>query len=67
MFQQLTEIRTATLAARQRKGDAAISTRAEAGQIQIVRVVMLPNGDSVVTPFSGWMPVADVVGALAAI
>lgn len=61
------QIQSATLSARQRKGDASISTRTEAGKVQIVRVEMLPNGDSRVTPLSAWMPVADVVGALSTI
>lgn len=63
----LAEIQKATLQARSRTGDKTISTRAESGKIQIVRVVFDKSGKSAVTPASDWMMPANVATALAAI
>lgn len=59
-MQTLFAIQQATQQARARLSDKTISTRVENGRIQVVRVTY-PNGrDSVVSPVSKWMLVADV-------
>jgi len=61
MFEQL---RTATLAARQRTGDKTIGATVNAGKIQIVRVTFNAKGKSTVAPASDWLAPADAVVAL---
>ena len=56
-------IQRATLAARQRTGDALLGVRVESGKGQICRVT--PRGDACdVSPLSEWMPVAAIPQAL---
>ncbi|WP_298236601.1 hypothetical protein [uncultured Azohydromonas sp.] len=62
----LMDLRNATLAARQRTNDDTISTRVEAGRVQVVRVTYPPrkHGRSVVTPITGFLAPEDAVRAL---
>jgi hypothetical protein len=65
----LMDLRNATLSARQRTGDHAISTRVDKGRIQVVRV-FYPAGkpdQSVVEPVTGFITLADAVRALNAL
>jgi hypothetical protein len=61
-FQNLNELRTATMNARKRTGQN-IGTQAKAGKLQVVRVDFPAelNGASIVTPMSGYLPHADAV------
>ncbi|MES2950267.1 MAG: hypothetical protein V4858_17120 [Pseudomonadota bacterium] len=63
-MQALIQIQTATLAARERLNDKAISTQVENGQIQVTRVTYPDGVNSLVEPVSDWMPVADVCSYL---
>lgn len=69
MFKALIELRNATLAARERTGDTAISTRVDAGRVQLVRVTY-PNGKrkpAHEAPIGEFMPPADAIKALNAL
>lgn len=69
MFQTLIALRTATLAARARTGDDSISTRVDAGRVQLVRVTY-PNGKrkpAHEAPMGEFMPAADAIKALNAL
>ena len=63
-MQALIQIQTATLYARERLSDNAISTQVENGKVQVTRVTYPDGANSLVEPVSGWMPVADVCGYL---
>ena len=63
----LAALRIATLDARVRLQDNTIGTRAEAGELQLIRVTYDRRGVSTVVPFSNWMPMADAVAALNAL
>jgi hypothetical protein len=60
------DLRNATLSARQRTNDNSISTRVEAGRVQIVRVTYPPEkrGRSVVTPVTAFVSPDEAVQAL---
>ena len=60
----LAQIQTATLAARAATGDNAISTRADAGRLQIVRAVPMPGGEYEIAPVTDWLAPAAAVKAL---
>ena len=65
----LMDLRQATLAARVRTNDQSISTRVEAGKVQVVRV-HYPAGDperTVVTPITDFLPPEAAVRALEAL
>ena len=57
-------LRRATLEARNRTGDGAISTRADSGRVQIVRAVPQENGSFDVQPVTDWLPFEAAVDAL---
>ena len=67
-MQVLFDIQRATLAARQRTGDAAIATRAEAGRLQVGRATY-PEGKSVgeFKPITDWLPIQDAIRAIEAL
>lgn len=60
MFKLLADIQQATIAARSRTGDNSISTRADKGRVQIVRVSYDAQGTSTVMPMSDWVSASDV-------
>lgn len=60
----LAQIQAATLSARAATGDSAISTRADAGKLQIVRAVPLPGGEYDIRPVTGWLAPMAAVDAL---
>jgi hypothetical protein len=60
----LRSINRATLEARKRTGDDAISVQVGAGKAQVVRVYYTPSGHSSLTPMSPNMPVDQVVAYL---
>lgn len=62
------DIQSATLAARQRTGDATIATRAEAGRLQVGRATY-PEGKSVgeFAPLTDWLPIKEAIRALEAL
>jgi hypothetical protein len=64
VMQTMNAVRTATLAARARTGDNALSLRVESGKAQIVRVVFTASGKSSVVTASAMMPVSDAISAL---
>ena len=61
----LFDIQRATLAARQRTGDAAIATRAKAGRLQVGRATY-PAGKSVgeFAPLTDWLPIKEAIRAI---
>jgi len=64
-MQELFDIQQATVAARQRTGDAAIATRVEAGRLQVGRATY-QEGKSVgeFTPLTDWLPIKEAIRAL---
>lgn len=64
----LFDIQRATRAARQRTGDAAISTQAKAGLLQVGRATY-PAGKSVgdFKPITDWLPIPDAIHAIEAL
>ena len=64
LLQTIGAIQSATLKARDRLSDNTITTRAEAGRAQVVRVTFDGKGKSTVTPVSEWMPAADAAAHL---
>ena len=67
-MQVLFDIQRATLAARQRTGDAAISTQAKAGLLQVGRATY-PAGKSVgeFAPLTDWLPIPHAIRAIEAL
>ena len=67
-MQTMLAIQKATLAARERTGDKCLSTRAEAGKLQVVRVVQKGKRDDYdVFPVSGYLPISDAISAIEAL
>lgn len=58
------DIRRATLAARQRTGDKAISTAVQQGKFQVQRVTFKKGGASTVDALSDYLSPADTVAFL---
>lgn len=67
-MQVLFDIQRATIAARQRTGDAAIATIAKAGRLQVGRATY-PEGKAVgeFEPITDWLPIPDAIRAIEAI
>lgn len=67
-MQVLFDIQRATIAARQRTGDAAIATQVKAGLLQVGRATY-PEGKSVgeFKPLTDWLPIPDAIRALEAL
>ncbi len=64
----MSQIRTATLAARQRTGDKCISTQAQGGQLRVVRTVpIIGKRTSAVIPLSEMLPIPDAIKVLDAL
>jgi hypothetical protein len=63
----LADIRTATLAARQRTSDNSIGTEVSAGKIRVVRVEYDTKGKAVVTPLSGYTSAGAAIDILNAL
>ena len=64
LLQTIGAIQSATIKARERLGDNAISTRTEAGRVQVVRVTFDAKGKSTIAPVSEFLPAADAVAHL---
>lgn len=62
----LMDLRNATLAARERTSDNTISTRVEAGRVQVVRVTYpaKKRGRSIVTPVTAFLSPDEAVRVL---
>ena len=62
-METLKDLQKATLAARARTGDAAISTQVNAGKIRVGRVIYKKSvGDF--TPSTGWLTAAEAINEL---
>jgi hypothetical protein len=57
-------LRAATMSARQRTGDASISTRVNSGQVQVVSVAYPRGRDSRVTVLSEWGTMEQAIAFL---
>lgn len=66
MMQLLNEIRTATLAARNRLKDETIGTQVKAGKLQVMRVTYDAKGKSTITPVTDFISFADAIATLKA-
>lgn len=67
-MQTMLAIQKATREAKIRTGDIHLATRAEAGKLQIVRVVPKgTRGDCDVIPMSEYLPISDAICALKAL
>lgn len=66
LFPTITDLRDATLAARERTGKAGIGTQMTAGRVQVVHVTY-PNGERYAgraQPMSGRLSIADAIAFL---
>lgn len=67
-MQTMLAIQKATRDAKARTGDVHLATRAEAGKLQIVRVVPKGNrSDCDVFPVSAYLPIPDAIRAIEAL